>query len=143
MDILDTFLIPSIERMFGNDEIIFQDDNASCHRAKTVKTFLEERHIRSMSWPANSPDVNPIENLWWKLKKMVHDKAPTCKADLAKQSDKVGARLMKSTVCHSLSPCLRDCKLLEKPEVVQQSTSGVLKCSFVCLFFMIVCFSCL
>uniref|UniRef100_A0A3Q0RAY7 Tc1-like transposase DDE domain-containing protein n=1 Tax=Amphilophus citrinellus TaxID=61819 RepID=A0A3Q0RAY7_AMPCI len=72
----------TIERMFGDDEIIFQD-NASCHMAKTVKTFLAERQIRSMSLPANSPDLNPIENLWWKLKKMVHDKAPACKADLA------------------------------------------------------------
>uniref|UniRef100_A0A3Q2QY88 Tc1-like transposase DDE domain-containing protein n=1 Tax=Fundulus heteroclitus TaxID=8078 RepID=A0A3Q2QY88_FUNHE len=43
---------------------IFQDDNAACHRAKTVKTFLEKRHIRSISWPANSPDINPIENIW-------------------------------------------------------------------------------
>uniref|UniRef100_A0A3Q0R5D0 Tc1-like transposase DDE domain-containing protein n=1 Tax=Amphilophus citrinellus TaxID=61819 RepID=A0A3Q0R5D0_AMPCI len=58
-------------------------NNASCHMAKTVKTFLAERQIRSMSLPANSPDLNPIENLWWKLKKMVHDKAPACKADLA------------------------------------------------------------
>uniref|UniRef100_A0A4W6EFN8 Tc1-like transposase DDE domain-containing protein n=1 Tax=Lates calcarifer TaxID=8187 RepID=A0A4W6EFN8_LATCA len=63
VDILDTFLIPSIERAFGDDEIIFQNDNASCHRAKTVNTFLEKRHIRSMSWPTNSPDLNPIENL--------------------------------------------------------------------------------
>uniref|UniRef100_A0A3B1IEA9 Tc1-like transposase DDE domain-containing protein n=1 Tax=Astyanax mexicanus TaxID=7994 RepID=A0A3B1IEA9_ASTMX len=83
IDILDSFLIPSIEQMFGDNEIIFQDDNASCHRAKTVKAFLGERHIQSMSWPANSPVLNPIENLWWKLKKMVHKKAPTCKADLA------------------------------------------------------------
>uniref|UniRef100_A0A3Q1FU03 Uncharacterized protein n=1 Tax=Acanthochromis polyacanthus TaxID=80966 RepID=A0A3Q1FU03_9TELE len=63
-------------------KVIF-NDNASCHRAKTVKTFLEERHIMSMSWSANSPDVNPIKNLRWKLKKMVHDTAPACKADLA------------------------------------------------------------
>uniref|UniRef100_A0A3B5QWB7 Tc1-like transposase DDE domain-containing protein n=1 Tax=Xiphophorus maculatus TaxID=8083 RepID=A0A3B5QWB7_XIPMA len=83
IDILDSFLIPSIEQMFGDDEVIFQDDNASCHRAKTVKAFLEERHIQSMSWPANSPDLNPIENLWWRLKKMVHKKGPTSKADLA------------------------------------------------------------
>uniref|UniRef100_A0AAR2K6C9 Transposase Tc1-like domain-containing protein n=1 Tax=Pygocentrus nattereri TaxID=42514 RepID=A0AAR2K6C9_PYGNA len=72
IDILDSFLIPSIEQMFGDDEIIFQDDNASCHRAKTVKAFLGERHIQSMSWPANSPDLNPIEK-----------NGPTCKADLA------------------------------------------------------------
>uniref|UniRef100_A0AAQ5ZG07 Tc1-like transposase DDE domain-containing protein n=1 Tax=Amphiprion ocellaris TaxID=80972 RepID=A0AAQ5ZG07_AMPOC len=69
--------------MFGDDDIIFQDDNASCHRAKTMKTFLEQRHIRSIKWPADSPDLHPVENLWWKLKKIVHDKAPTCKADLA------------------------------------------------------------
>lgn len=83
IDILDSFLIPSIENMFGDGEIIFQDDNASCHRAKTVKAFLAERRIQTMPWPANSPDLNPIENLWWKLKKIVHGKAPTCKADLA------------------------------------------------------------
>uniref|UniRef100_A0A8C5I7Z6 Tc1-like transposase DDE domain-containing protein n=1 Tax=Gouania willdenowi TaxID=441366 RepID=A0A8C5I7Z6_GOUWI len=71
VDMLDTFLIPSIERMFGDDDIVYQDDNASCHRAKTVKTFLEERRI-----------------------------------------EKVGAGLMKSTVCHSLSPWLRDSMLL-------------------------------
>uniref|UniRef100_A0A3B5QEL9 Transposase Tc1-like domain-containing protein n=1 Tax=Xiphophorus maculatus TaxID=8083 RepID=A0A3B5QEL9_XIPMA len=41
IDILDSFLIPSIEQMFGDDEIIFQDDNASCHRAKTVKFGLK------------------------------------------------------------------------------------------------------
>ncbi len=38
IDILDTFLIPSIEKKFGDNDVIFQDDNASCHRhrAKSV-----------------------------------------------------------------------------------------------------------
>uniref|UniRef100_A0A8C5GP53 Tc1-like transposase DDE domain-containing protein n=1 Tax=Gouania willdenowi TaxID=441366 RepID=A0A8C5GP53_GOUWI len=52
--------------MFGDDDI-YQDDNASHHKEKTVKTFLEKRHIGSMSWPPNSPDVKPIDNLRWKL----------------------------------------------------------------------------
>uniref|UniRef100_A0A672GWU0 Tc1-like transposase DDE domain-containing protein n=1 Tax=Salarias fasciatus TaxID=181472 RepID=A0A672GWU0_SALFA len=55
----------------------------SGHRAKTVKVFPGERRIQSMSWPADSPDLNPNENLWWKLKKKkLHSKAPTCKDDL-------------------------------------------------------------
>ena len=34
IEIRDNFLIPSIENWFGDDEVIFPDDNASCHRAK-------------------------------------------------------------------------------------------------------------
>uniref|UniRef100_A0A672T8Q8 Tc1-like transposase DDE domain-containing protein n=1 Tax=Sinocyclocheilus grahami TaxID=75366 RepID=A0A672T8Q8_SINGR len=61
IEILDTFLIPSIEKTFGDNDVIFQDDNASCHRAKSVEAFLQERDINSMTWPANNPDLNPIE----------------------------------------------------------------------------------
>lgn len=50
------------------------------HRALT---FLQESLINSMTQPANSPDLNPIEDLCWKLKIMIHDKTPSCKADLS------------------------------------------------------------
>lgn len=43
-EILNTFHISSIENMFG-----FQNDNASNPRAKFVKTFLQEKHISSMT----------------------------------------------------------------------------------------------
>lgn len=46
----------------------FQDDNASYHR---VKMFLQERHFNSLTWPANSPYREPIENLGWKLEKQM------------------------------------------------------------------------
>lgn len=43
--ILDTFVVPSGERIFKDDDIIFQDDNTTCCRAKTVKTFFPiKRH---------------------------------------------------------------------------------------------------
>ena len=48
IEILDNFLIQSIENWFDHNEVISQDYNASCHRAKGIKAFLPERHIKSM-----------------------------------------------------------------------------------------------
>ncbi|GFX43449.1 transposable element Tcb2 transposase [Trichonephila clavipes] len=44
-------------------EFIFMDDNAQCLRAVLIDDFLETENIQRMSWPANSPDLNPIENV--------------------------------------------------------------------------------
>jgi transposase len=38
---------------------------------KTVKKFIQENKIGMLNWPGNSPDMNPIENLWSMLKKRV------------------------------------------------------------------------
>ena len=62
IEILDSF-------SFGDDEIIFQDDNALCYRVKRIKAFLQESYIKSMPCPVNCPDLNQVENLWRKQKK--------------------------------------------------------------------------
>ena len=50
---------------------------APCHWSRVVKKFLEEKNIRQLDWPGNSPDLNPIENLWMLLKNKVSEKQPT------------------------------------------------------------------
>ena len=42
----------------------FMQDNAPIHTAKICQNWLVEKDIETIHWPASSPDMNPIENLW-------------------------------------------------------------------------------
>ena len=55
---------------------IFMQDNAPCHKTKTVLSFLEEEGIAVMEWPPQSPDMNPLENEWKISGDKVQDRNP-------------------------------------------------------------------
>lgn len=82
-EILETRLIPQLALWYPDGEdFIFMHDSAPCHKAKSVTTFLEQKNIPVLQWPGNSPDMNPIENLWEVTKREMSKETITNREEL-------------------------------------------------------------
>ena len=85
IDVLENKMLPSARSLFSDNDWIFQDDNAPCHRAKKVHHWYRTHRVKRMDWPAQSPDLNPIENLWYRVSTIIGKNKPKTKRELIEQ----------------------------------------------------------
>ncbi|GFT89377.1 low-density lipoprotein receptor-related protein 2 [Trichonephila clavipes] len=99
-------LLPHVRLFRGavGDKFVFMDDNATCHRTLAVQDCLDSEGIQRLVWPARSPDLNPIENVWDALGRKVAGRnyPPTNKNTLiralAEEWDKLPQQLLDNVV---------------------------------------------
>ncbi len=78
-EILEHLMFPSADQLFKDADFIFKQDLAPDHTAKSTKSWLNEHGVGVLDWPANSPDLNPVENLWGIVKRKMRNKRPLSK----------------------------------------------------------------
>jgi transposase len=81
------------------DDLIFQHDNDPKHTSLRARTFLEEEQIKVLFWPANSPDLNPIEHMWAELKRALngYNTKPTSMKELWERTHTEWYKISKET----------------------------------------------
>ncbi len=100
-EILEHFMLPSADKLYGDADFIFQQDMAPAHTAKGTKSWFNDHGVTVLDWPANSPDLNPIENLWGIVKRKMRDTRPN-NADELKATVKETWASIPPQQCHKL-----------------------------------------
>ena len=80
--ILDRTLVPFLEQKFASGHKLMQDNDPK-HVSGYTRKFFQRKRINWWKTPPESPDLNPIENLWHELKEYIRREVkPTTKEQL-------------------------------------------------------------
>jgi hypothetical protein len=76
-DILGDSVLPNLWQQFGEGPFLIQHDNAHVHKARSIQKWFVEIGVEELDWPAQRPDLNPIEHIWNELERRLRAR-PNC-----------------------------------------------------------------
>ncbi|GBM22810.1 hypothetical protein AVEN_226480-1 [Araneus ventricosus] len=80
LNIIADQLHPYMAFVFQTGNGIFLQNSAPCHKARIVLEWFEEHtdEFHLISWPPNSPDLNPVEHIWDVMERQFRAQTPPC-----------------------------------------------------------------
>lgn len=98
--ILHLNLVRSAHQFWPRGQWWFQQDGATPHTAGTSRAWFHNHGIDLIDWPAWSPDLNPIEELWHDLKVRVYARHPHSMEELERYVTEEWAATDLEFICH-------------------------------------------
>ena len=113
-NILEDYM-PELKRI-GKNEVLALMDNHPVHKSLNSPKFYKEKDIKVIDFPPYSPDLNPIENIWGKIKKQIMKKEyqtlTVLMKDIEKEWDSITDNQLKN-YSSSMKDRIHNCLLLE------------------------------
>lgn len=108
VNILRTQLFPAGQQLYGRNWRL-QQDNDPKHTSRVAKDFLSQNNVQVIDWPSNSPDLNPIENMWQIMKNNVERRMPKDTSELkqfmVEEWDKIPQEIVQNLICSMKNRC--------------------------------------
>ena len=89
IELLCQTVVPICKLNYGNT-FWFQQDNSRIHTARVVKDWMADAKFPVIEWPARSPDLNLMENIWKLLQDVIYDRSPITSLNELKEEIKKG-----------------------------------------------------
>ena len=76
IQVLEQHMLPCKQRLFQGRPCLFQQNNAKPHSQRVTTAWLRSKRVQVLDWPACSPDLSPIENVWRIMKRKIQQQRP-------------------------------------------------------------------
>ncbi|CAF1506275.1 unnamed protein product [Adineta ricciae] len=111
VQILQDHLIRNARKQFGGRWGL-QQDNDSKHRSRVAQQFMSKEVPEMLNWSSNSPDANPVENLWPIIKRRVEKRKATNLRELDLFLHQEWTKTDMSVLNHLVNPMKSRCLAL-------------------------------